>query len=661
MRTAPDIQAERYEIEVAFEPERGFLRATSAVTLRAGAALKFVELELNRHLEIKSVTDSSSRALEFTRSDRIGSSKLAVRLAEQAAAGQPFSLIFAYEGVLPRGQLDYITKDGILLRDESRWYPAVDLSAFTENGIRITVPLRWQAISSGKLASTIQTGETITTEWRTEGAVSSRSVVAGPQSAWRCYTQKSFPPPSYGERVNIFLCPGSLPTELENRFFEGVARLLSAYRKLVAVPPQAQLRIVEGFPEARGAIGYSAPGFLVVSPGFMKYAEVPGYAAEFLPHEIAHQWFPIDVTIEKEEDGWLAESIAEYLAWRYLQANDPEAARQMVFSAMRDALEPDPVRPLSLGLKLFALEPWSVTRATLYQRGMLVFRTLETVIDRERVDRALAEYYRRFHGKSASIGDFRRICEEIAARELGWFFDYFIQGTRIPEIELRQAPSGAPGVATGEIIVRNMPPEATVRVEMRIRTAKGVVDHSVATRGEVTPFSVNVPAPPLGIELDPDARILRWTEAARRNRAQQELLRKVGPLEAARKIYDADTLCRRALALDPEDAALNQQRIRFTRGRLLLQLKLPRAQASKEFQAVLDGHSIDSVETSFFRAWARVYRARIAKDSGRLSAARAEATAGLTLLAPALDERVAWADSHGRETSAREALLQLAK
>lgn len=646
---------------MTFEPERGFLRARTSVTLVTDQILKAVEIELNPRLEIKSVQDSKRHTLQSDRSDRIGSSKVSVRLAEPSQPRESFVLVFTYEGVLPRGGLDYITRDGILLRDESRWYPATDLSAFTENDIRITVPLAWGAISSGKLAGTVQTGGTITTEWKTAHAISSRSVAAGPQDILRCGTQETYPPLPNGDRVSVDLCLGSLQKEQEAAFFRKIFRPLSQYAAQVGEPAFERLRIVEGFPGAQGQLGYSAPGFLVVSRDVMKYAGVTGYAPEFLPHEIAHQWFPIDVTIQREEDGWLAESIAEYLAWRYLQEKDPEAARRMVFSAMRDSLAPDPVRPLSLGLKLFALEPWSVTHATLYQRGMLVFRTLETVIDRERVDRALAKYYRRYHGKSASIADFRKICEEIAGRDLGWFFEYFLDGTRIPEIELRQVPSGAPGVTAGEIVVRNMPPQATVRVEMRIRTAKGVVEHSVATRGEVTPFTVNVPAPAIRIELDPDARILRRTQAARRHRAQQALLGQLGALEQAGRITRALELCRQALALDPEDAALNQQRIRFLMGRFELQLKIPRAQASKEFQAVLDGHSIDPVETDFYRAWARVYRARIAKGAGQPATVRSEAKVGLALLAPALDAGVTWNESHAHETSAREALLELAK
>ncbi|MBI3484713.1 MAG: hypothetical protein HY012_06125, partial [Acidobacteria bacterium] len=54
------------------------------------------------------------------------------------------------------------------------------------------------------------------------------------------------------------------------------------------------------------------------SEDVIKYHDYPGWAPEFLPHEVAHQWFPIEVTLERQEDGWLAESLAEYLAWRYL-------------------------------------------------------------------------------------------------------------------------------------------------------------------------------------------------------------------------------------------------------------------------------------------------------------------------------------------------------
>jgi tetratricopeptide (TPR) repeat protein len=437
-------------------------------------------------------------------------------------------------------------------------------------------------------------------------------------------------------------------------------KLLEHYTQAFAPYAHPELAIVEGFPGQRGATGYSAPGFLVVSEDAVKYFGYPGYATEFLPHEVAHQWFPIKVTIASQEDGWLAESLAEYLAWRYLQETNPEQARLMVARAMRDALAPEPLRPLALGLRLFALENWEVTHATLYQRGLLVWRTLETVIDRERVDSALREYHRRYAGKAASIADFCKICEEISGRDLGWFFDYFLDGTRIPEVQVHRTPSVAPDEVSGEIILKNVPPEFQVRVEMRLNTTAGTIEHSVATRGEVTPFTVTSKDLVTNIALDPGQRILRWTEAARRNHAQRALLAPVGELESAGQFARAAEICERALAQDPEELAGNAQRIRFELGRLQYRMK-QYAGAREEFARVLELGSLDPMESDFNRAWAHVYRARIERLRGRLVRARAEARAGLETKSPALDTEVTPAETSGHATTAAAELRALAR
>ena len=405
-------------------------------------------------------------------------------------------------------------------------------------------------------------------------------------------------------------------------------------------------------------MGYSAPGFMVVSEDVVKWHGVPGYAPEFLPHEVAHQWFPIEVAIAREEDGWLAESVAEYLAWRYLQEKDPAAARAMVARAMRDSLAPEPLRPLSEGLQLFR-EGNEVAYPALYQRGMLVWRTLETVIDRERVDAALREYYKRYAGRSASIADFRKICEEISGRNLRWFFDYYINGTDIPEIAIRRLAASAPNELAGEIVVRNAPADYQARVEMRLETAAGAVNHSVATRSEVTPFTVTVPGPVLRVVVDPDQRILRWTEAARRNRAQRALVAQAADDDAAGNSAAARQTLEKALAEDPENLASNAQQIRFVLGQIEYH-RGRREAAATDFRLATTLVSLAPVETDFYRAWAHVYLGRMAKQRGHLARARSEAKAGLTLKAPALEAPV-WRPDESRETTAGAELRRLAR
>ncbi|MBI3671113.1 MAG: hypothetical protein HY237_15200 [Acidobacteria bacterium] len=672
------VKVERYEIDVSFEPEKAFLHARATLRLRALETLSAIEFELNPNLKILDVTDAQGRKLAFDRSGRIGSPKLSVRLAEPVAAGSTapgapalgvsdgptFTLTFTYEGALPERPLDYISKDGILLRDESRWYPAVDLSGFTQDDITIRLPAEWYAVSSGYLVEQNETETARVFRWKTYKIVSSRSVVGLPRSEADCVRMlrpdRSTLEPGGSHEITICPAPRGQDWHPQAALARSAATLVQEYAKELGPYAQDSLTIVRGFPGQRGAIGYSAPGFLIVSEDVVKHFDYPGHAPEFLPHEIAHQWFPIQVTLAREEDGWLAEGLAEYLAWRFLQEKEPAQARLLVARAMRDSLAPEPLRPLSLGLRLFAIEDADVMRATLYQRGMLVFRTLETVIDRERVDRVLQEYYRRYAGRAASIADFRRVCEEVSGRDLRWFFDYFIHGTQIPEIQIRRTPSAVPGEVTGEIIVRNVPPEFSVRVEMRLETPGGPIDHSVATRGEVTPFTVTTTRPATRILLDPHQRILRVTEAARRNRSQRELLVEVGPLEIAGDFARALEICQRALALDPENLASNEQQLRFALGRLRYRMK-QYAQASKEFEQVLAFGSLDPMASDFNRAWSRVYRARIELRHGHAAAARAEARAGLAMKSPALETRVTWAENRGREISAADELRALSK
>jgi tetratricopeptide (TPR) repeat protein len=681
---AQKVRAEKYEIEVRFEPEKSFLRAKATVTLRVEQKTETIELELNPRLNILEVTDAQERKLEFRRSGLLGSAKLQVWLAEAAAADQEIKLTFVYEGTLLRGALDYITKDGILLRDDSRWYPALDLSGMAQNDIRFDLPPGWSSITAGELMEHQEAKTRDISRWETRRPVSSRAVAGVSPELSKCnvipggpvHRMASWPGFVYGcfasEQWKAGCCAHPFISKIDSILKERTWPLVpetspsglaaEALRELASpsnvawssLSPLRDFVIVQGFPGQQGVIGYSGPGFLVVSEDVIKYNGYPGWAPEFLPHEIAHQWFPIEVTLARPEDAWLAESLAEYLAWRYLNENDPEQARRMVQRALRDALATEPLPPLALGLRLFR-EPWEVTRATLYQRGLMVWRTLETVIDRERVDRALREYYKRFAGKSASIADFRKICEEISGRDLAWFFEYFINGTQIPEISLRRLPSDAPNVLLGEIVLKNVPADFQVRVAMRVQTAKGAVEHSVATRGEVTPFSVNLPAAATQVTLDPDMRLLRWTEAARRNREQAQLFGQMSELEDGGEFGRAIELCKRAIDLDPDDRAANHQQIRFVMGRMLYRAgKL--GNAKQELGRVLEQSSLDPMETDFYRAWAHVYRARIAKRRGWVAEAAKEANAGLASKSPAMETKITWPEAPSREMSARAAL-----
>jgi len=228
------------------------------------------------------------------------------------------------------------------------------------------------------------------------------------------------------------------------------------------------------------------------------------------------------------------------------------------------------------------------------------------------------------------LQDFEKVCEEIAGRDLSWFFRYYVEGKGVPELELRRLPSESPGVVAGEILVRSLPPEGSVRVEMNVRTAQGNVEHSVATHGEVTPFTVNVPAPALGITFDPDLRILRWTEAARRSKAQSQILNVLPRAVTRSNLGDVIALYRRALAADPDDASLRVQALRERLGELETANKEWDA-ALSDLDAAINGHSISPFETYLCRAKAYLYHGVVELHERRPAEAQKDAQAGLAL------------------------------
>ena len=59
---------------------------------------------------------------------------------------------------------------------------------------------------------------------------------------------------------------------------------------------------------------------------------------------------------------------------------------------------------------------------------------------------ALREFGKRYEGSTATTDDFRRVLEEFlppnarfeGARSLKWFFDEWVRGSSVPEIDLKQ-------------------------------------------------------------------------------------------------------------------------------------------------------------------------------------------------------------------------------
>src|SRR5579884_3106367 len=617
-----------YRIEATFDLRERNLTAQATIALETKTRLTAVPIELNPSLTLEAA-ELDGHGLTVIRSHMPGSARLLVLLPQPLTGS--FSLTFRYHGSLqlPANSADYWADRSVLLTDDSRWYPVLDARAFTQNDLRVHVPPGFLTFAAGTVRNTLSSGAT-TFVWQTDVPVASRAIAIVPVTDTSCLPTA----PS-----NLQLCFAAPAHDVSPETQQELLALFERYRRQFGPPPVARLWVVEGFPHLRGVAGFSGPGMLVVSQDALRFAFHPVYHPEFFPHELAHQWFPGGVEMQTNADGWLAESLAEYLALRVLEETQPRAAQWMIRRAARDALSLDPLPPLRLGLDLLGASDWNTVYRTLYQRGMLVWRTLETLVGQQLLDRALVVFYTSFYGRKASLQDFLSIAREVSGEPLDAFSRYFLDGSRVPSFHLRLRWKHGRRLAEGTVEVAQCPPDLAFPLELA--AFPGNVRQTVTVRGCHAPFHLASAEPIRGIEVDPEYRILHWTPAAELNRRQRQLLIQADWMERFGELEEAIALCRQALAVDPQDRAANRQALEFRLARLLWQKK-QFAPARKALAASLEARSLDPATTQFYRTWAYLLLARLELDGGHPAEAQKALVQAATALPAILQEPAGW-------------------
>lgn len=149
--------------------------------------------------------------------------------------------------------------------------------------------------------------------------------------------------------------------------------------------------------------GYARSGYVVIVEGD---AMPEKDSAQYMAHEFAHAWWaPVDPTTENR---WLSESIAEYVALRYIESAFGVGARDELLDGKRPlAAKAGPI-----------LGRGPLDDAELYNKGPLLLFELEAKVGRSSMDKVLAQLAR--HPPSVSSEFFQTLAAvagEAAAQE----------------------------------------------------------------------------------------------------------------------------------------------------------------------------------------------------------------------------------------------------
>ena len=220
---------------------------------------------------------------------------------------------------------------------------------------------------------------------------------------------------------------------------------------------------------------------------------------EKIGHEVAHLWWGQTVHAEGPGERFLTEGLAEYSAWRYVEAVSGAAAAGALASEAREAYlravhesGQDP----ALARVDFATPGYS---ALAYGKGALVLRGLEQRLGRAPLDAGLARYAARHAGATAGLDDLSAALFEGAPE--GWASAPWIRADGHAHVE-RASERDASGTLAWRLAdcPAGIPICAPSAIPWRARPSGASGEARVVDGG----FEVPSPEGPVAVTLDPD-------------------------------------------------------------------------------------------------------------------------------------------------------------
>jgi len=451
----PEGNVSQYTTRLSIGAGGSEVEQTTKIMFVPSEGVSALRLELTPRLEVTSVMGPDGEPLPFLQwkflaDDPINFDEHVVVYAkEPLPAGVPYQL-----EVVSGGPLFDAFLSTFVLADEGTWYPQVNDSDGAVYELFCNVPRNTKAVGTGVLLSEEVADGKRRYHYRTSRPYKRSTFYYGNYETYdakaddtkvRLYASSAYddfdstvrPEWEVGEYLTVSESPKHAANE--------VANAVKVYNRLLGHPLEIEELRVATTPTFHGR-GFE--GLILLS----KYAGTKGdsSAADFFrAHEVAHQWWGNMVDSENwPEDRWIMESFAEYMAMEYYQLrfDKPAKTRQQVRERwikpqFRSSTETaQTLTGETRRVAMSQLTPLIAGGGNVYTKGPLMIHMLRYLFQiQKKNDEAfwelLSDFLATHKYQQASTEDFKLLTEQHLQGKLDWFWDQWLYGTEIPEVE----------------------------------------------------------------------------------------------------------------------------------------------------------------------------------------------------------------------------------
>jgi hypothetical protein len=409
------------------------------------------------------------------------------------------------------GVMGKIGDKGTFLLSDSGWYPSLEGSHQIFR-IEVIAPRGISAVTAGALVGNEDRGAVSISRWKTKPIGQGLSLSTGR------YTITSVAPAGFARgqvgsrsprrtgKIPIYTYFYSEDEALSKTYLEASASCIEFYDRLLGAYPFPQWAVVENFFPS----GYGFPSYTLLGGTVLRLPFIPETS---LRHEIAHSWWGNGVLVDYASGNWcegLTTYVADYLSRAMTSAEDAMLYREQI---LRDYATLA-ASGRDLPLRSFTGRSSPATMAVGYGKAAFVFHMIRGRLGDAAFWNSLRRIYKERLFVRTSWDDFRKVFVRIGGwnpREAREFFNQWIDQKGAPVLKLgkvRLQQEGSQWLVTGTLQQERPWYDFDVTVALMILPNERI-DKKIRIKGGSAGFSIQSPAPPKRLVVDPDVNVFR--------------------------------------------------------------------------------------------------------------------------------------------------------
>jgi hypothetical protein len=476
-----------HAIDARLDPGSGQLAVTDILTVRGRAALEF-QLASWMQVERLLLDGRAAGATDAAGGWRVPLPDTGAHRVELHLRGSVPSL----PSDDPRGAAQSAVSgaEGSYLPGSAGWFP-VTRDDWVGFRVVVEVPTPHRAVASGRLEEEALGEKSNRAVFAADYPAEPPSLFAGPYTVQERH--------DHGVRIRTYF--HAELAELAGDYLRDSGHYLQRYQQEIGPYPFADFEIIS----SPLPVGLGFPNLTYIGRTVLPLPFIRGRS---LAHEVLHNWWGNGVAIDYATGNW-AEGLTTYMA-DYALADGEGAGRaqEMRLAWLRDfaALPAERDVPVTH----FTGKRHDAGQVVGYNKVAFIFHMLRQELGDAVFAEGLRVFWRRQRFQIAGWTELREAFGSAAARDLGWFFEQWLERLGAPRLSLGDVEAVGEGDAFRvTLTVHQDSPAYRLSVPVVIDTDAGPLRRQIAVTGTETTATLIAEAAPSAVHLDPAHDLFR--------------------------------------------------------------------------------------------------------------------------------------------------------